>query len=228
MRGPISSCGPVVVAPGPAADVVPLPAELVVGDDRPSCPSRRRSAGRPQQLHQVVGARVLSGVARVLVLGADRLDQPHGFELAARARARRRAPRTPPRHAGAAAAPACRGRRRVVVDGWWWYWNSLSGSSGRPRPFGRSGSARARRVPFVQPGPPTPPIGVRPAAGVPGPTTPFSLSRSPMVATLGGSRRYGRSPANRAATAAASCSPPSRRTPARRVAAGRRTVSARP
>ena len=98
-------------------DVVPLAAELVVGDDdhRVLRAGDRWTDCRRSTRWSEPG--VLAGVAGVLVLGADRLDQAHRLEPAVPARARRRAPRTPPRRAGAARrAVGARGERRVVVE----------------------------------------------------------------------------------------------------------------
>ena len=64
-------------------DVVPLAAELVVGDDHHRVLLAARPAHGAQQVDHVVGARVLAGVAGVLVLGADRLDEADRLELAA-------------------------------------------------------------------------------------------------------------------------------------------------
>ena len=56
-------------------DVVPLPAELVVGHDDQRAVGVRAVLDRLEQVDEVAAAGVLAGVAGVLVLGADRLDE---------------------------------------------------------------------------------------------------------------------------------------------------------
>src|SRR4051794_14629481 len=70
-------------------DVVPLPAELVVGDDHHRALRALRVLDRLQEVDEVVGALVLARVTGMLVLGADRLDQAHRLELAVAPRAGR-------------------------------------------------------------------------------------------------------------------------------------------
>ena len=65
------------------SDVVPLPAELVVGHDDQRAVGVRAVLDRLEQVDEVVAAGVLAGVAGVLVLRADRLDEADRLERAA-------------------------------------------------------------------------------------------------------------------------------------------------
>src|SRR5437867_13445491 len=67
-------------------DVVPLAAELVVGDDDHRVLAAGAAPDRREQVDQVVAAAALAGVAGVLVLEPDRLDEAHRRDLAVLAR----------------------------------------------------------------------------------------------------------------------------------------------
>ena len=62
--------------------MVPLPAELVVGHDHQSVARTAALVDRPQQFDDVLAAGVLARIARMLVLGADRLHEADGFQPA--------------------------------------------------------------------------------------------------------------------------------------------------
>src|SRR4051812_14550233 len=64
-------------------DVVPLAAELVVGDDHHRALRAAAVLDRAEQVDEVVAARVLAGVAGMLVLRAERLDEADLLEPAA-------------------------------------------------------------------------------------------------------------------------------------------------
>src|SRR5437763_10191448 len=67
--------------PGRRRDVVPLTAELVVGDDDRGALRLRPGLDRLDQVDQVVAAVVLAGVSGVLVLLTDRLDEADRLEV---------------------------------------------------------------------------------------------------------------------------------------------------
>src|SRR5262245_59104972 len=62
--------------------VVPLPAELIVGDHDHSVFCAAAAFNRTQERHQMIAAARLACVARVLVLRCERLDEADGVELA--------------------------------------------------------------------------------------------------------------------------------------------------
>ena len=73
----------VVVALARRRDVIPLAAELVVGDEDERVLGARAPLDRLQQVDQVVAAVRLTGVAGMLVLLADRLDEADRLQVAA-------------------------------------------------------------------------------------------------------------------------------------------------
>src|SRR6266851_8671720 len=78
---------PHVVRSGGAAlpwgcHVVPLAAELVVGHDDHGVLAARAAVDRVEQAHEVVAAAALAGIAGVLVLQPDRLDEADRVEVA--------------------------------------------------------------------------------------------------------------------------------------------------
>ena len=85
------------------------------------------------------------------------------------------------------------------MSGWWWNWNSLSGQFGQIAVANAAGSGHglgfvavgaAGPVPFVQPGASTSPSAFDQPPEYQAQSTPFALSRSPIVgAVCGGSLR---------------------------------------
>src|SRR5215212_8135829 len=73
---------PTAALPG-RRDVVPLPAELVVGHDHHRVPAAYAALDRLDQPDEVGAAARLARVAGVLVLGADRLDERDVSQAAA-------------------------------------------------------------------------------------------------------------------------------------------------
>src|SRR5262245_57057916 len=68
--------------------MVPLAAELVVGDDDHRVPRARGALDGADQVDEVVAAAADARIAGVLVLESDRLDEAHRVELAVPVRAR--------------------------------------------------------------------------------------------------------------------------------------------
>ena len=141
-------------------DVIPLTAELVVGDDDHRVLRALAVLDRLEQVHEVVAAVGLAGVARMLVLLADRLDEADRLQVAVSTSCRElmnSSSSAGARH-DSPARPASASRIRVVVER---LVVVLEQVVRAPRPLGdtagrRSGrssrSASRRGVPFVQPG----------------------------------------------------------------------------
>ena len=193
--GPMSSCTPRRPALAGRRDVVPLPAELVVGHDDHRVLGAAAALDRLSSSTRWPLPSLHVRVAGVLVLGADGLDEAHRLERAVLLRALAPAPRTRPRRAG---APRARGRagreggevvQRLVVE-----LEELVRAVGsrRRRRSARLGvrAASGRRCRSSSPGASTSPSAFDQPPEYHAQSTPLALRRSPIVgAVCGGSLR---------------------------------------